>query len=127
MKNGKQLTPQILALYLGCEVETPHGVGFMTGIDTYDTVAVQFAGIGSDLPKTFSTLKIIHPILRPLSDITEGEEKWIESYCEGRGAMPNAKDMAAITAFLLSCGFDLFGLIDAGLAIDKTKSESTAI
>lgn len=26
-----------------------------------------------------------------------------------------------VTAYMVSCGFDLFGLIDAGLAIDKTK------
>jgi hypothetical protein len=75
------------------------------------------------------------PILRPLSDITEDElmaigvkpkrewheptlqesKKWIvdNQYLE----IYSAKEVA----YLLSKHFDLFGLIDAGLAIDKTK------
>jgi len=55
------------------------------------------------------------PILRPLSDMTE-EEK-IESGKLYKHLSPNYEQFR----WLLSKSFDLFGLIDAGLAIDKIK------
>lgn len=83
-------------------------------------------------------------ILRPLSDMTE--EEGIECAttffhdCEGKDVkvednygtkkiiwrtasihFPDVYYTPDITRYLLSKGFDLFGLIDAGLAIDKTK------
>lgn len=68
-------------------------------------------------------------ILRPLSDITDEEKKRIgfDAYKVLRGsnslpAFSESKVWAAEqTAFLLSKHFDLFGLIEAGLAIDATK------
>lgn len=58
-------------------------------------------------------------ILRHLSDMTEGESEFI---CEAAElGKPTIYVNAELTAYFLSRGFDLFGLIEAGLAIDKTK------
>lgn len=70
------------------------------------------------------------PILRPLSDMTEEEmnECWfnmegsVEVRCEYKdGGVKRFDSTPAQVRYLLSRGFDLFGLIPAGLAIDKTK------
>lgn len=59
------------------------------------------------------------PILRPLSDMTVEEAEFKTSAAkEGK---PTILVNAEITYFLLKQSFDLFGLIEAGLAIDKTK------
>ena len=77
----------------------------------------------------------VKPILRPLSDITDVEAlAWAEFF----GAHSGALDEGPITFFrryysdycsaesvryLLSKHFDLFGWIESGLAIDKTKTK----
>lgn len=69
----------------------------------------------------------LKPILRPLSDMTLEDGKYFGIEDEKElgewkydfgyfGVLP-PDDFH----YLLSRGFDLFGLIDAGLAIDKTK------
>lgn len=63
----------------------------------------------------------IKPILRPLSDMTEDEkEKWDNMRLED---FEYSTELLAAneTLYLLKQGFDLFGLIESGLAIDKTK------
>jgi hypothetical protein len=74
-------------------------------------------------------------ILRPLSDMTGQEKKeyaGLFSGMESINILPEIRAGRLINYFmnkkdphqvvwLLSLGFDLFGLIDAGLAIDKTK------
>jgi hypothetical protein len=85
---------------------------------------------------------ICKPILRPLSDMTEEEAKqfyvsdgWGENLenivvtdggidftiarTSGYCIFSRLRPSSFLT--LLSKGFDIFGLIDAGLAIDKTK------
>ena len=64
-------------------------------------------------------------VLRPLWDMTEEEKKQIDFFKEIMlDIKPQDTDMfimcAKISQELLKQGFDLFGLIDAGLAIDKT-------
>ena len=90
------------------------------------------------------------PILRPLSDMTEEEKIMLccmnlgNEWKPGHIIQTNDEDIAAMRVFdhkgnykslyipkariahnnflwLLKQGFDLFGLIDAGLAIDKTN------
>jgi hypothetical protein len=56
-------------------------------------------------------------ILRPLSDMTD-EERAEAFTIKGKNAFVEFE--AETTKFLLSKHFDLFGLIEAGLAIDKT-------
>lgn len=73
-------------------------------------------------------------LLRPLSDMTEEECEWInnefgwgisgylaEGIKAGTKYSINIHSSFEITRYLLSKSFDLFGLIDANLAIDKTK------
>jgi len=67
------------------------------------------------------------PVLRPLSDMTLQETKELvgiqEMFLSNVHIQDRMQRMAAAeTAYLLSRGFDLFGLIDAELAIDKTKT-----
>jgi hypothetical protein len=61
-------------------------------------------------------------ILRPLSSMTEDEKKELDAIEKNGSSYPTvAYALAPCFAWLLSKHFDLFGLIDAGLAIDKTK------
>src|SRR5690606_24799191 len=46
------------------------------------------------------------------------------SKCDGKSELETTLQHHFITKYLLSRGFDLFGLIDSGLAIDKTKLKS---
>jgi hypothetical protein len=95
-----------LHLYLGCECwwEDKYGdSGGRTEIDFY-----MIAELYGERIK----LKLI---LRPLSNMTEEEMKESE---------PFMFDSFELTRYLLSKHFDLFGLIDAGLAIDKTTINS---
>jgi len=126
-------TQDYLHLYLGCDVmveslalsndNTPGNsqikgpfklvaVGIME-----QTVHVKLDGY------TVTASDIIKPILRPLSDITEEEATecgWmglftLEHFAEKKLYKPTSFH------YLLKRGFDLLELIEAGLAIDKTK------
>jgi hypothetical protein len=60
------------------------------------------------------------PHLRPLSDMTGDEHrKWDELYDAVDEAAPPPIENAEQVRWMLSKGFDLFGLIESGLAIDK--------
>lgn len=84
------------------------------------------------------------PILRPLSDLTEDEARHLHTIVFGwefagltscvdwmfQSFQPSEIDRIGALAghypawrYLLSIGIDLFGWIDSGLAIDKTKIE----
>lgn len=113
MKNIKDY----LHLYLGCEYRyfmngvTKTGSRKNKGVITYAALSHIMARIEQEYN--------IKPILRPLSDMTEEERK----KCERKVFNGDARFFYTTEAFLflLSKHFDLFGLIDAGLAIDKTK------
>lgn len=141
------LTPQILAMYLGC-----HAVSFagddvklkVTGIryseednawvietvtdNLYadEELTYKLNGRGSHVLIEDSPFRLI---LRRLEDMKEEEAKelgwhdrigWSTRW-EGKG-MPMMVMTAEFT-WLLSKSFDLFGLIDAGLAIDQKTLE----
>lgn len=89
-----------------------------------------------DLYEVFDCFK---PILRPLSDMTEEEfkERFYDSmredlfddtlqmqHEEAKRWAHDACHYPEDLRWLLSKGFDLFGLIDAGLALDKTTYQS---
>jgi hypothetical protein len=72
-------------------------------------------------------LLMFTPILRPLSDMTEEEENMYYSFYHN----PFSKNVrqsilmdSQAIHYLLSKYFDLFGLIEAGLAIDATKQNT---
>lgn len=169
-----ELTAQILGMYLGCEVQVltslEEGIvesgynGILSQISTDGFVHV---GVnGGSISKLTTEIK---PILRRLSDMSEGERKelwrlvfsaynkfnelglnfmgrtvWIEernTFSDPRWVMSQGIERLGIemngtvwadcdlhtwkhnqhevTLWFLSHSFDLFGLIDAGLAIEK--------
>lgn len=123
-----KLTPQILAMYLGCRMETPYRYypdpkgpsvrkqGVFMCID----LVIQKAEIWLDGDEkenlTGYDYKDVKPILRRLSSMTTEESHWWNARKQRKGFM--AQVHADNTLWLCSKSFDLFGLIDAGLAID---------
>lgn len=139
MKNEK-LTAADLALYIGQEIQTPYGIRKMVCVFS-DTPGVCVCKDDRNClwDTKFSLL------LRPLSDLTEREiqicyslyfpnlspwpvtssicrEAWWDSCISPNYSMCRASTgNPSVWRYLLSIGIDLFGWIDTGLAIDKTK------
>lgn len=118
-----------LHLYLGCECMTEDGRrGRFSGFDVveknYSIVMITVRFSDDPLDHDWTVLNDneecdrIKLILRPLSDMTEDEKT--EEYKIGLD--PGIEEQFR---WLLSKGFDLFGLIEAGLAIDKTTLKQT--
>lgn len=95
-----------LHLYLGCEAMHGKQKVVVCGLNINSYCIQNIINVD-----TFR-IEDIKPILRPLSDMTDKESKHHANILKG--------DTESIR-YLLSKGFDLFGLIQAGLAIDKTK------
>lgn len=124
--DAKQIS-DYLHLYLGCEVMTPAGQGklFQCSYEL-EMAGIVYGIMGPDFEEWVKH-EDIKPILRPLSDMTEeegidAEKEWNNGRRLGE-SISQALNIA--NAFrikhLLSKHFDLFGLIESGLAIDKTK------
>lgn len=124
MKNIKDY----LHLYLECEVLSSNSgmVWQLIGIVNDDGVLYH-----KDFKKNTASLQNLKPILRPLSDMTEEEAKeigfWSELYNKITGTEKGHAIYDLYTAeklrLALSKHFDLFGLIEAGLAINKTLNQ----
>jgi hypothetical protein len=109
-----------LHLYMGCE-------GIAKTIAPFKTRLV-VSNWSDDLRDGIELCQVeeynFKPILRPLSDMTKDEESelrniWSDEYETGNNYTSIIADAAQIK-WLLSKHFDLFGLIEAGLAIDAT-------
>lgn len=109
-----------LHLYLGCEAYWQED-----GIKSTYPKAIDY-----DMLKNADWIK---PLLRPLSDITEEElddctilsadmMNIISDPFSKERMIVEFECNARVNKYLLSKGFDLFGLIEDGLAIDKTKN-----
>ncbi len=61
------------------------------------------------------------PILRPDTDMTPEESQEMQLLQNGKGI---TQSWAFMIKWLIDNGFDVFGLIEAGLAIDKTKIDA---
>lgn len=125
-----------LHLYLGCECEAlvkysetsqKWVKGYLAGIVKGKPQAQLYDAFGNAWELLHETEEI-KPILRPLPDLTNDEAKvlgynraidWWRDH--GHFGTHSAKNFA----YLLKQGFDLFGLIESGLAIDKTKLNRT--
>ncbi len=94
-----------LHLYLGCKVVFNEK---LKAVITHKLLADNL------VPK-----EKLKPILRPLSDMTEDEDQEFE-YIRYKKDLSIYEGTAMQTAYLLSKNFDLFGLIESGLAIDAT-------
>jgi hypothetical protein len=134
-------------LYLGCDVLLINDISEDYGDDSYDPPAINSIGKLSLINEgdfqinggeesegwpygvTFENchialwdLKDFKLLLRPLSDMTEEEKENIQGTDWGFLETNYDWEFSPETfIYLLSKYFDLFGLIEAGLAIDKTK------
>lgn len=117
MNNEKQLK-DYLNLYLGCRFwdygsEEGHEIATITGVYNNNNVCM----VCDEHGNTDIKPEEIKLILRRLESMTEEEEKHLDGELWEYGS--NFKVYSPEqTIYLLSLGFDLFGLIDAGLAID---------
>jgi hypothetical protein len=105
----------------GYDVMTPYGVCkflyYRCDLDPkkYNPVIVMRS---DDMTFAF-LLKEIQFIMRSIDDMTEEERKEYNHRKQRKGYMPEIH--ADNTFWLISRKFDVFGLIDVGIAIDKTK------
>lgn len=108
MKNIKDY----LHLYIGCKVS-------YTGMANNRTLTVKWLG-GLLEANGWQNIK---PILRPLSDMTEEEFKaagLVTHPKHWKEHIANYSFQIRTITYLLSRGFDIFGLIEENLAINKT-------
>ena len=146
MNNEKKLTAQDLALYYRGQaklisraekLDSFHGFAHVGQIVVIDSILLASVEQG---------LYEVKPILRPLSDMTEDEARSVWGKCYGDdfgdgecllhliatvdSDERNDSEFDVLLGYpdgwryLRSRHFDLFGWIEAGLAIDKTKLES---
>ena len=143
-----KLTAQILSLYAGCPVRIQTGgIATIVSAFTGSSGGAILCSTGTDPHQTHNGLNPYYtnvfeskPILRPLLSITEDEACALWMICHKRPIQRGSylKELSDLDYRLLadmdemighppsflhlcSLGFDLFGLIDAGLAIDYTK------
>src|SRR6478735_9023399 len=98
-------------LYLGCKVE--YSIRFADG-----TVIKQEGNFTLDYDTLFKWSKnyiVIKLILRPLKDMKDTECEFVSD--AALSGKPTIYVNAEVTKYLISKHFDLFGLIEAGLAI----------
>ncbi len=127
-----------LHLYLGCDCQTPDGIGKLIGrvATSFDIATIRFDDwkklkpISGANRKDFGKsnnyeIADIKPILRRLDSMTEDEEKALykaagnpEYAWQKRRIKQCLPGRPEGWRHLLSKGFDLFGLIEEGLAID---------
>ena len=126
-----------LHFYLGCDVITTSRIEYWHDDEGQYVEKIPKDSIitGNDTRFLFETGYKFKLLLRPLSDMTEEEEDYIndefsfghalsnlgKSLKEGNLYQMRVTETFEITRYLLSKSFDLFGLIESGLALDKTK------
>ena len=116
----KELTAADLAFYLGAECEVKYNIEGFRYYEDNGTCLIS-GNIITEFGRKELTIK---PILRPLSDMTVAEKNnyiWdtIPEYTDFQGLV---KHISPVFLWLMRQHFDLFGWIEAGLAIDKTKT-----
>ncbi len=121
-------------LYIGCKVagtysDASGSIGILTGVTNGGSECeIQFFledGINVEEEPTWNDAKDVKLILRPLSSMTEEEGKeldwslrigWVSRWDGiGRPQVLTPEEFR----YLLSKGFDIFGLLHSGLAIEK--------
>lgn len=101
----------VIHLYIGCEVKKSN----KTEDDIVDTYALT--------PEVlwYAIEQEDKPLLRPLSDMTDEETRQYKNIRIKFYSDNECEKNAARFQWLLSRHFDLFGLIESGQALDKTK------
>ena len=120
-------------LYLGCDVELDNSgskvVKKLVAVGGVDDYAYCKLRLGTPekgiVHATLLREKRVKLILRPLSDMTDVEHRELMKICfedefQTLALAPVGCGCPKGFAYLLSKHFDLFGLIEAGLAIDAT-------
>lgn len=110
-----------LHLYLGCEIKIGDQIEILDAVGQ----SGEFESLYKGHLRNFYHISVgVKPILRPLSDMTE-EEKFeiqqISGWVDYNHYINQGFCKPEVFKYLLSKSFDLFGLIESGLAIDKTK------
>jgi hypothetical protein len=111
-----------LHLYFGCACVRPDGKTILNVDGIFGTL-VQHR---ENKQITYSSASGCRPILRPLSSMTEEEKMECDTQihkCEHQ-LHSSITDWAYRIDWLLKHRFDLFNLIEEGLAIDVTKLQS---
>lgn len=129
---GKDLR-DYLPFYFGCEVRTPDRK--MGGDKIHYGRAGTFIGFTDHTrlhcrighraePEGQVNVFMLQPVLRNLSDMTDEENRFCNELVNGCPVNDNPNPMywtPAQFVYLLKQGFDLFGLIESGLAIEKKE------
>lgn len=103
-----------LHLYLGSNVLMSDGKNILPLTGISGSLAISDFIEGAELNLIHTPIHTCRPILRPLSDMTTEESyRW-------RLKAKSYQSYAATVKYYLDRHFDLFGLIEAGLAIDST-------
>jgi|SRR5688572_9480762 len=145
MTENKKKIEDYLPHYVGCDCEiitAPGTVGKLVSLNIeHRTCSLLQPGMGFMGGGWFAKTNEIKPLLRPLSDMTEEEhnkvaellgypkpyrfykKEWFKWYWEGEGneMFFAPAYITEVFRYLLSKHFDLFGLIESGLAIDASK------
>lgn len=116
-----------LHLYLGCRIKSKGGnFGDLVSVSNDGMSIVVYDKDKIHDPRGLCVNSDwLLPILRPLSDMTGEEREEIKNVLplgkkHDLHFFEDIKDAAKVFSWLLSKHFDLFGLIESGLAIDKT-------
>lgn len=111
---------EVAHLYVGCKIHTKDGVSTFHAYNNHALTnhITSYDSDGLDYP-----VDEVKPILRPLSDMTKEERQChLNKPNETESPLAAVHD-AYMTAYLLSCRFDLFGLIESRQAIYATTSD----
>jgi hypothetical protein len=113
------LDKESFAMFIGCEVKTPNGIGFLRAVDLNSSVSLTI-----DIPnhgREYESASDVKPILRHLSSLNEQEKLIRDSlaimvfHTDGsRGYV----DTATSFMFLIALKVDIFGWIEKGLALN---------
>ncbi len=110
----ERLTVQDLAMFLGCDLKH-NDLDYLDGELTPELLAKLH---------TEQRWKFYKPILRPLSDMTDEEEKYLrDALISALSQEEHQRQVAENFKYLIQKHFDVFGWIKKGLALDKTKLE----
>ena len=127
----KKKIEDYLHLYLGCECI----IGDSITTETIEAVSKNSICTGENKYGIDCWYKIsaAKPILRPLSDMTEEEEKYVGLGLKAgiaNASMLKSRYFHSMTPkvfyYLLSKHFDLFGLIESGFAVNAAEINSVS-
>jgi hypothetical protein len=112
-----------LHLYIGCQAEV---INIPDGLAVTEEPQIHLID-GTVMDCSASMYSSIKPILRSLSSMTEEEQTEMVATqdtvkLDGYPEIVLKADSGETFRYMLSKGFDLFGLIESGLAIEKVVS-----